>query len=259
MKNLFAYIASKAKRRKEFFKSEEYRFFIDNRHLFTKIPRFLNFYDIENDSFEIMRANIILYSYLNKVKMEEEVRNLSSYIDTNKKNHANFVKAFHEIISELPYYQEDKEKVYIPFFTRSLNQIYLKDPEKLLTYPYNGLNENFKDTVIDPFDAYGNELYNSHFSRLVKVRGEDKEIAFFHYDTNTIYFVNDQGRLDASIVLFDRYIRHPNYSHMLTRIKPVVDAYFDFDREALITALHQNGFISNHLLHLIRFRDWTKL
>ena len=259
MKKLFDYIASKAKRRKGFEKSEEFHFFLEYRHLLTRFPRFVNFYELDTDTFEIMRANIILYSYLNKVKMEEEVRNLSSYIDTNKKNHANFVKAFYEIISELPYYQEDKEKVYIPFFTRSLNQIYLKDPEKLLTYPYNGLKENFKDTVIDPFDAYGNELYNSHFSRLVKVRGEDKEIAFFHYDTNTIYFVNDQGRLDASIVLFDRYIRHPNYSHMLTRIKPVVDAYFDFDREALITALHQNGFISNHLLHLIRFRDWTKL
>ena len=104
--------------------------------------------------------------------------------------------------------------------------LFRADPTTIL------FTENFKDTVIDPFDAYGNELYNSHFSRLVKIRSEDKETAFFHYDTNTIYFVNEQGRLDASIVLFDRYIRHPNYSHMLTRIKPVVDAYFNFDRTA---------------------------
>ena len=259
MKNLFDYIASKAKRRKGFEKSEEFRFFLENRHLLNRIPRFINFYDLDSDPFEIMRANIILQAYLNKAKMEEEINSLNTYIVSNKKNHAQFVKSFHEIVSELPYYQEDKDKIFIPFFTRSLNQIYFEEPEKLLTYPYNGLMENFKDTVIDPFDTYGSELYNSHFSRLVKIKKDDKETAFFHYDTNTIYFVNEQGRLDASIVLFDRYIRHPNYAHMLERIKPVVDAYFAFDREAFINALYNNGFISSHLLHLIRFRDWAKL
>lgn len=259
MKKLFSYIASKAKRRTNFEKSEEFRFFLDNRHLLTKIPRFISFYDMDNDPFDIMRANIILQAYLNKNKMEQEVHNLSTYISPNKKNHAHFVKSFHEIISEQPYYLDGKDKIFIPFFTRSLNQIYIDDPEKLLTYPYDGLMENFKDTVIDPFDTYGSELYNSHFSRLVKIRQEGKEAAFFHYDTNTIYFINEQGRLDTSVVLFDRYIRHPSYSHMLERIRPVVDAYFAFDREAFISALHENGFMSSHLLHLIRFHDWAKV
>jgi len=259
MKKLFDYIASKAKRRQGFEKSEEFRFFLEYRHLLTKIPRFVHFYDLESEPFEIMRANIILQAYLNKSKMEQEIHNLSNYITINKKNHAHFVKSFHEIISEQPYYQEDKDKIFIPFFTRSLNQIYNEDPEKLLTYPYNGLMDNFKDTVIDPFDTYGSELYNSQFSRLVKIRQCDKETAFFHYDTNTIYFVNEEGRLDTSVVLFDRYIRHPNYAHMLERIKPVVDAYFAFDREAFLKALHDNDFLSSHLLHLIRFRDWAKL
>ena len=259
MKKLFSYIASKAKRRTNFEKSEEFRFFLDNRHLLTKIPRFISFYDMDNDPFDIMRANIILQAYLNKNKMEQEVHNLSTYISPNKKNHAHFVKSFHEIISEQPYYLDGKDKIFIPFFTRSLNQIYIDDPEKLLTYPYDGLMENFKDTVIDPFDTYGSELYNSHFSRLVKIRQEGKEAAFFHYDTNTIYFINEQGRLDTSVVLFDRYIRHPSYSHMLERIRPVVDAYFAFDREAFISALHEHGFMSSHLLHLIRFHDWAKV
>ena len=260
MKHLFPYIASKAKRRNAFEQSEEYRFFMDNRHLLTRLPHFVHFYDIENDPFEIMRANIVLYAYINKNKMEEEIRNLGNYINyANKKNHANFVKSFHEIISELPYHQDGNDKIYIPFFTRALNQIYLNDPEKLLDYPYSGLMENFKDTVIDPFDVYGHELYNSHFTRLVKIKEDDKEAAYFHYDTNTIYFINEQGRLDASIVLFDRYIHHPSFSHMLERIKPVVEAYFAFDRETLIKALYENGFISPRMLRKIRFHDWAKL
>ena len=259
MKNLFNYIASKAKRRNAFKQSEEYHFFIENRHILMHLPQFIHFYDTENDPFQVMRANIVLQAFVNKNKMEKEADNLDKYLDSGKKNHDSFVKSFHEIISELPYYQESNDKIYIPFFSRSLNQIYLNEPERLLSNPYSELKENFKGTLVDPFDTYGSEIYNSHFSRLVKISSVDKETAFFHYDTNTIYFVNEQGRLDARIVLFDRYIRHPSYSHMLERIKPVVDAYFAFDREGLIDALFNNGFISHRLLSLIKFHDWAKL
>lgn len=259
MKNLFTYIAKKAKRRKTFEASEEYHFFIEHRHILMRFPQFIHFYDTENNPFQVMRANIILQALINKGKMEEEAKNLDNYLDSSKKNHDNFVKSFHEIISELPYYQEGNNKIYIPFFSRDLNQIYLNEPEKLLTSSYQGLKEDFKGTLVDPFDTYGSELYNSHFSRLVKIKTVEKETAFFHYDTNTIYFVNEQGRLDAGIVLFDKYIRHPSYSHMLERIKPVVDAYFAFDREGMIDALFANGFISNRLLHLIKFHDWAKV
>ena len=259
MKNLFNYIASKAKRRKTFEASEEFHFFIENRHILMHFPQFIHFYDTENDPFQVMRANIIMQALINKSKMEEEVDSLDKYLDSGKKNHDNFVKSFHEIISELPYYQEGNNKIYIPLFSRELNQIYINEPEKLLTSSYNALREDFKETIVDPFDTYGSELYNSHFSRLVKIASVDKETAFFHYDTNTIYFVNEQGRLDAGIVLFDKYIRHPSYSHMLERIKPVVDAYFAYDREGMIDALFTNGFISNRLLRLIRFHDWAKV
>ena len=258
MKNLFNYIASKAKRRKAFEQSEEFHFFIENRHILMHFPQFIHFYDTENDPFQIMRANIILQAFINKSKMEEEAASLDKYYSKNK-DHENFIKSYHEIISELSYYQEGNEKIYIPFFNRELNQIYANEPEKLSSSSYSRLKDDFKGTLVDPFDTYGSEIYNSHFSRLVKISSVDKETAFFHYDTNTIYFVNEQGRLDAGIVLFDRYIRHPSYSHMLERIKPVVDAYFAFDREGMIDALFTNGFISNRLLHLIRFHDWAKV
>lgn len=259
MKKLFDYIAKKAKRRTSYEKSEEFHFFIENRHLLMRFPQFLHFYDIENDSFQIMRANIILFSFINKAKMEEEIQNLSNYLKMNDKKEGTDLKSYHEIISELPYFLDDKDKIYIPFFTRSLNQIYLNEPEKLLTPSYQNLIDNFKNNIIDPFDTYGSEIYNSHFSRLVKIKSDDKETAYFHYDTNTIYFINEQGRLDAKIVLFDRYIRRPNYSHMLERIRPVVDAYFAFDREGMLNALNENGFMSTKLLHRIKFRDWTRL
>ena len=247
MKNLFDLINSHSKRRKAFEQSKEFSFFIENRHILTSLPKFLNLYDYANNPFQVMRANIVLRSYLNKSKIEEKIHTL-----------ANDHESFLETISELPCYKYEDDIIYIPFFTRSLNQIYVNEPEKLLTNPYEGLIDNFDDTLIDPFDTYGNKLFDSKFSNLINVASHDDEIAFFHHDTNTIYFVNQQGRLDTSIALFDRHIHHPDYENILERIKPVIDAYFAFDREGLINALHENGFISNHLLHLIRFRDWTK-
>ena len=99
MNKLLKYIARKAKRRTAFEKSEEFLFFIENRHYLTKIARFTPFYEAI-DPFEIMRANVILYAYVNKLRIEKEVESLKSYINTNNKhNHNNFIKSFHEIIS----------------------------------------------------------------------------------------------------------------------------------------------------------------
>ena len=250
MKKLFDYIASKARKRKAFEKSEEFRFFVENRHTLISLPKFVNLFDYEKDTFQVMRANIVLTAYLNKTKMEEAANKLQANKD---------IESFNETISKLSYFEYGNDKIYIPFFDVSLNRVYLNEPEKLMSYPYSELKKSFEDTLIDPFDTYGSRLFDSNFFHLVKVASNDKETAFFHFDSNTIYFVNEQGRLDADIVLFDRHIHHPNYENMLERIKPVIDAYFAFDREAFINALFENGFISSRLLRSIRFHDyWAK-
>ena len=253
MKNLFTYIAKKNKRKKVFFKSEEYRFFVANRHSLMLLPENMHYYDNDSNQFQVMRANIIIHSFINKSKMEEDAENLA------KSNHEGSVNSYHDSISSLPYFQEGNEKIYLPIFSRALNQRYLNEPEKLLTSSYTALKKDFKEAIIDPFDTYGSELYNSSFSHLVKIASVDKETAFFHEGTSTIYFVNEQGRLDASIVLFDRYCRHPNYTNLLERIKPVIEAYFAFDRDGLIDALYNNHLISARLFRLIKFHDWTNL
>lgn len=126
----------------------------------------------------------------------------------------------------------------------------------MLTYPYNELGENFVDSAIDPFDAYGTSLFDSFFTKLVKIGTNGKEVAFFHYDTNTIYIVNNQGRLDCKIVLFDKYIKRPDYSHMIDRLKPVVEAYFMNSREDFIDNLHKSGFISDHIYGMAKTKNY---
>ena len=184
--------------------------------------------------------------------MEEEIASLNKYsIGGAKLNHIKLLSTIKERMVDEPYFLDEKTKIYIPFFSRTLNMIYLYEPEKLLCEPYSSLKEEYNDTLVDPFDTYGAKLFDSLFSRLLKIGTNEKEIAYFHYDTNTIYIVNDQGRLDCKLVLFDTYIKRPNYNHMLERMKPVVDAYFANDREKMEQALSDNGFISNKMYSLL--------
>lgn len=235
-------------------KTEEYRFFLSHRDILVKYEKFAHLYELNDNDFDIFRANVIIHAHINKQNFEAEVKSLKDYMaKTGKKfDKAKFNSALKERMLDAPYYQEDKNKIYIPFFSRSINLIYLKEPEKLLTYPYSELEGSYSESIIDPFDTYGAELYNSFFTRFVKVGTNGREVAYFHYDTNCIYIVNSQGRLDVKIALFDKYIKKPSLSHMLERLKPVAEAYFADDREAFINSLLNNSFISTKMLYIIR-------
>lgn len=254
MDNIYTVLEKKKAKRKSFESSEEYKFFLTHRHILDKLPRFSFLYRSENNDFDVFRANIILHAYINKQTIEKEVKSLMDYHKNGIKiEPKQFSQTIKEKILDLPYLLDDKQKIYIPFFTRAINSIYVRESIKLLSYPYDSLSSSFVDSLIDPFDLYGYKLYNSNFTRLVLVKENDgKEAAYFHYDTNTIYMVNDQGRLDAKIVLFDKYLNNPSYSHMLERITPVINAYFACSRSEFIEALYKNKFISSRLLALLR-------
>lgn len=252
--NTYELLEAKQKKRIRFEQKDEHLFFMKNREILNKFPRFAFLYDSEGNDFDVIRANIIILAYQNKIAIEEEIANVGHYINKDvKTEHLRFVTAVKERTIELPYLTFNKSKIYIPFFSLALNLIYSKEPEKMLAYPYNELGENYVDSAIDPFDTYGTALFDSFFTKLVKIGTNGKEVAFFHYDTNTIYIVNTQGRLDCKIVLFDKYIKRPDYSHMLERLKPVVDAYFINSRDEFITSLHKSGFISDHMYAMIKY------
>ena len=187
------------------------------------------------------------------------MNNLVKYTENHEiLTHEDFVETLKQRIITRPYLNEKEGKIYIPFFPKSINSLYLNEPEKLNEYPYTDLLKSYKGLVIDPFDTYGGELYNTHFTRLVKVNEYKGIYAFFHYDSYTIYLINSQGRLDDKIVLFDRYMRKTVTTHMLERIRPVLDAYFSNDRQEFVKTLEKNGFISTKMLFKIQHKFWRK-
>ena len=255
MDRLFALLQRKALKRNSFKKSDEYRYFLENRFQLEKFPNYRFLINSENNSFDVMRANIILRGIENKKEIESEIKSLATYLDKNNKdNHLKFISTIRDRIIDLPYYSDGTTKIYIPFFTKTLNSVYIKEPEKLLTFPYDKLEKDYIDSIIDPYDTFSYHIYNSSFTRLVFLgtSNSKNEAAFFHYDTNIIYIINKQGRLDQKIVLFDKYIKHPNFSHMLNRIKPVISAYFACSRTEFVESLFKSGFISARLLYKLR-------
>lgn len=254
---IYALLKKYQNKKFSFSKTEEYKFFLANRDKLNKMNKFAFLYNKLDDDFCIMRANIVIYGIINKTVIEEEIINLNKILkkgqDVDEKE---FLETFKQRLLDLKYYSlDDNERIYIPFFSKTLNHLYLNEPLKLQIQPYKSLINDFNSATVDPFDTYGNELFNSYFSHLIKVSTNGKEIAYYHYDTRTIYIVNPQGRLDVKIPLFDKYLKRINEHHMLERIKPLVDCYFNNDREQFIKTLYSEGFISSKMLYLIHRKD----
>lgn len=247
-KTMYDILISKQKYRRPFSSGDDFRYFMENREKLGKFKRFAELYDSEENEFDIMRANILLRGLENKTLFEKEIANIASHGNIEP---GQFILTLKERIIDQPYYNANGVKIYIPFFSSALNQIYTNEPNKLLALPYSELEHDFEDACIDPFDTYGAELFNSFFTSLVKIGSSKHATAFFYYDTNTVYIINDQGRLDCKFVLFDKYMKKPSYTHMMERIAPFVEAYFNNDRQGVVDALLKSNLISPQMHKLL--------
>ena len=248
--SFFDKIARK-QRKTGFYSSTQMAFFNANRVLLDQIPLFARFMKT-TEPFDIIRANIIIQSILNKKAIEEAYSaKKKGEKKESKKRSTSIAKYMDKTLSELPFFEMEEGKIYLPIFPLSLNRMYTKDYEKLSKAPYEALLHNFESIVIDPFDTYGADLYNSYFTKLVLVEKNRIGAAYYDYDADAIYFVNQQGRLDAKLCLFDKYLYNPNHNHMLKRITPVVAAYYKGDKEEVKRLLVENKLISSKLIYKI--------
>ena len=255
--NLLKVLNRYKKRRCSIKKLYEYNFFQTNRSLLTKMPKYSSLNKSNLSEFDIFRANILLFGYMNKVSIESII-NSYAHANLTPEEVAKITSDIQKQMKIDPHFQYGNNIISIPFFSKAINLIYANEPLKLLKYPFSSLTQDFTDTFIDPFDEYGAEIYNSSFTKLSKVCEINDSIAFFHFDTLTLYIVNAQGRLDARIVLFDRFVRKPDYNNMLERLVSVVNSYFTYDRNIFLNALKDEGFLSSRLYFLIKFFDRRK-
>ena len=80
------------------------------------------------------------------------------------------------------------------------------------------------------------------FNYLIK---EDKtSSAFYDPDFEMVYIINNQGRLDLEISLYDRYLKHVEKHHTLSKIQELVEKFYDNDYHGFVNSLYKNKFIS---------------
>lgn len=238
-------ILSEEQAKTPFFQSDEVALY--NRYSFMLSDVESYAYLLKADEpFKIIRANIILRSMLNKIEIEKKYQEHLKTLE--KDSSATPMKEYmHNVISTLPYIEWNGEKIYVPIFTSSLAKIYTEDHEKLILDPYKKLLKDYETSVIDPFDYYGHALFDSYFTKLVIIKKHENVMAAYDYDSESIFFINDQGRLDVKVALFDKGLETPIKNHMIPRLQRVVDAYFSGSKASFVESLSNENFISPSL------------
>ncbi len=206
------------------------------------------------DSFEIVRANIILRSLENKEIIEKSFK---QFVKKDNYNKDELEKYMENCLLSLPYLNFKDKKIYVPVFPFAISSIYSDNFLRLGEMPYKKIFKLYESILIDPFDYYGYNIFVSYFTNLVLISKKDDCAALYDYDARSVYIVNDEGRLDAKICLFDKYLTHQTLTHLTPKIEAVVDAYFADDREKLIDELEKNELISRVLVEKIH-RDDSK-
>ena len=232
--------------------SEEFQFYVANRNLLNGLDIYKALINSLNE-FDIIRANIVIRAIQNKKALDEAILYAFKGSKMKTEEVSDFV---HERMVGLPYIQEGDLKIYVPIFNRSVNELYYRDFGKLLSKPYSTLIEDFSSSCIDCFEMYGFSLYDSLFSKYIVIRKTEKTLVLYHFDFSTIYFVDDQGRLEAKLALFDKYMHRPVKTHIMDRIGSVVDAYLNDDREGMYQALVNNNLISKKLIFKIKHEEF---
>ncbi len=233
-------------------KSEDYYFYMANRHLFSNIEMYRFLLDAHNE-FDVIRANVVIRSLQNKEKIEKAILYAYKKSDMKTEEVADFI---HEQMVGLPYILDGTNKIYVPIFSRAINVFYYSQFAKLLTEPYSKLLDKYTSSCIDLFELYSFSLYDSLFTKFITIYRDKKIMVVYHFDFRSLYFINDQGRLDAKIALFDRYLKKRDTSKIIERLKPVVEAYLDNNREDLYKALIDNRLISEKLIYKIKHQEY---
>ncbi len=248
----------KKQRKQNYQQCSEMKFFLENVSILNEAELF-NIYKKASKPFDVVRANLIIRAIQNKDYIERSYLKIVKS-DTLKGNEPDpnspkIKDALELVFKSLPYYLLNKEKIYIPIFSKTVNEIYTSSLNKLLKKPYRSLMKNFDAACVDPFDYYGSSIFNSYFTRLILLKKKGVYSSYYDYDSSSIYFVNGQGRLDASLCLFDVYLQNPSTNHMLGRLAGVVDAYYENNKDKMSKNLVENKLISRRIYNLIKSGD----
>ena len=231
--------------------SDQYHYFLKNK---KELKTFLNCPNINSSSkiFDIICKNAIISAILNKKILDNICKDLfSSIYLTNKLTFEEFIKYYHARIVDLRCFKSLEKEIYIPIYTHVLNDIYLNNPLELLKQPYSEVVDNLKGNYIDMFSTYNYQLFDSTFTKMIKIKEYKSCVAFYDFDCATIFFINEQGRLDYYLPIFDKWMKKYNTSRLLNRLTSVCDQFYNISKQGLVEELYKTALISEKMYKLL--------
>lgn len=235
-----------------FFKSDQYHYYLRHKkelRLFLDRPNF----NSQSKIFDIICKNIVISAILNKKVLDNICKDLfSSIYLTNKLTFEEFIKYYHARIVDLRCFKSLDKEIYIPIYTHILNDIYLNNPLELLKQPYSEVVDNLKGNYVDMFATYNYKLFDSTFTKMVKIYEDKSGAAFYDFDSATIFFINEQGRLDYHLPIFDKWMEKYNTSRLLNRLITVCEQFYNGSKESLIEELYKTALVSKKMYNLLK-------
>ena len=234
------------KEKRRFLKSIDGQYFLNQKRRLLRYPVFADLFS-SISIFSMLQAVIILKGLQQKEKIDEylNMQATTSMQTHGKIKHHLIREQFSKDLQFSYYFFNEQQKIILPFFNRALNYIYQHEPDRLYDYPYSRLNEDFSTSIVDTFEHYSWSLFSSGFIHLIPLHVGDRSAqAFYQPEARVVLIINQQGRLDATISLFDRDVKRPNHHDIAKRLVLAFSAYFANDREGFIQGLLQEGFLS---------------
>lgn len=220
--------------------SAEYTFYNENKTILENLPHFYKVFKVE-DAFSLIQANIIITGLINKLAVEAIVQE-----DQEK-----CTVRVSKVKTKLKHFQHYGIDIYIPFLLPNNNNLYFKTPEKLLNFPYSQFVDDYSDSIIDCFDYYNYLLFESSFANLVYIDGDQTTRAYYHPNLQVIFIINNQGRADVTIHLFDKHMKEQHTENIIKRVGIVIKHYYANDKVGFVDSLFVNRLISEKLYRRI--------
>jgi len=245
MVHIYQYLTSQQKVR-HYENTPDGTFFFAHQHILLASSLYQHLATIRTP-FDYVRANIVILALENQTIINRELTEINQISADGKEiNEDKYNKRLQNELSNRPYFEDGGIRIYVPLFSRSLNLLWQKKVGNEPLTKYQVLNPAENSDILDPFEQYNFALYSSNFTSLVEIGGQGSARAYYHLDFMTLYFINDQGRLDVSLPLFDRRMKKYSTNHIIDRLNPVVRAFFNGDRSSMVAALFNQKLISSH-------------
>ena len=190
-------------------------------------------YNSNENIFSLIRAAILLEGFYNKSCFEFF---LSHFTSEQLQFNAD------SLYTNLKYFVCDGEKIYLPFFSKDINRLFLHLSD-LKDSKYSDLIQNPKKYYIDPFIYYNNLPFDSLFSRLILINDTIESKFFYHVELQTIVVIDEHGELENEFPIFDEKIKKDN-DDLFKRIYLSSLAYYQ-SSSLFLSSLKENRLISD--------------